>query len=194
MTDGHLDEAAWERLAANEVSALERDRYFDHVTACDDCTRVWRGILALKAEAEALGLIEPTAVQPLWRRHLAPLAMAAALVLVVGAVLVVRQPVTQVDTVRSGAQLPVINGLMMAYSPAYVPTFVWPPVMLATQYRVEVFSEDGRPIWSREQAAPPMPWPSDVATAKGAYRWRVEAIRSGTVIARSQLTAMELTR
>jgi len=195
MADGHLDDAAWERLAANEASDLERDRYFDHVTACAECTLVWRGILTLKSEAEAQGLIAPgSRERSWWRAQMVPLAMAAALILVVGGVFLSRRPASDVSTVRSADQLPAIDGLMMAYNPEFVPTFVWPPVMSATLYRVEVFLEDGRPVWSREQTAPPMPWPSDVATAKGAYRWRVEALKGGAVIARSRLAPMELTR
>jgi hypothetical protein len=71
---------------------------------------------------------------------------------------------------------------------------VWTPLSEATRYRVEVFSEDGRPIWTREVTVPIVQWPADVARARGAYRWRVDAMSGADVIARSRLTVLELSR
>lgn len=195
MVDGHLDDAAWERLATNEVSDLERDRYFDHVTSCAKCSVVWRGILELRKDAIAQGLIPAEAsVRTGWQSRYLPLAIAATVLLAVGGLYINTRPASPPGTLRSVEGIAEIEGVMMAYNPEYVPTFVWPPVVSATQYRVEVFSEDGRPVWSRIQTAPPLPWPADVTTAKGTYRWRVEALKGDAVVARSRLTAMELTR
>lgn len=192
---GHLTEAAWDRLVSGDAGDAERAELFDHVLACERCSTIWRGVLALQQDAAAQGLVAP-AVQPRasWRSPAVALAIAATLILAVGSVFIIRRPAPVADTVRSGDQLATIDGLMMAYDRDYVPTFVWPPVISATQYRVEVFSADGKPVWSRTQAAPPLPWPADVTAAKGAYRWRVEALKGDTVIARSRLTAMELTK
>jgi hypothetical protein len=192
---GHLDEASWDRLAANELDQAARDVAFDHIVACDRCSMIWKGILALTAEAETLGLIPREGqARPFWRSPIVTLAIAATLVIVIGGAYLTRTPPPAPDTVRSSGTLAPIEGLMMAYDPNSVPAFVWPPVAAATSYRVEVFSEDGRPIWTADVAAPPTRWPGDVARAKGAYRWRVEAMNGEQSIARSRLMPMELTR
>jgi hypothetical protein len=87
-----------------------------------------------------------------------------------------------------------VEGLMMAYAADGVPTLVWTPMPDATRYRVEVFTDDGRPVWDRETAAPPFGWPADEPRVKGAYRWRVEALNGDVVLARSRFTPMELSR
>ena len=193
---GHLDEATWERIASEEIDPPARDGAFDHVIECAECSRVWRGILALKSEAETQGLMAPAAAPstPLWRSRYVPLAIAATLVIAVAGVMLTRQPAPESGTVRSATSIAAIEGLMMAYDPAGVPTLVWPPMAAATRYRVDVFSEDGRPIWSAEVAEPPARWPDNAPRVKGPYRWRVEALDGDTVIARSQLTLMEIRR
>ena len=159
-------------------------------------SRVWRGILTLKSEAETQGLIAPaaTAPSPVWRPRLVPLAAAAALVIAVAGLVISRAPSPDADAVRGEAALPSIDGLMMARDPDGVPTFVWPPFATAERYRVEVYSEDGRPVWSGEVGTPPARWPADVPRATGAYRWRVEAVSGGAVVARSRLTAVGIVR
>jgi hypothetical protein len=192
---GHLDEATWDRLAGNEIEQAARDEAFDHIVSCDRCSTIWKGVLALAAEAETERLIPREGqARPFWRTPIVTLAIAATLVIAIGGLFLMRSPAPAPDTVRSNGTLAPIEGLMMAYDPNSVPAFVWPPVPAATNYRVEVFSEDGRPIWSADVAAPPTRWPGDVARAKGAYRWRVEAMTGDQSIARSRLTPMELTR
>jgi hypothetical protein len=192
---GHLDDATWDRLAANEIDQAARDQAFDHIVSCDRCSMIWKGVLALTADAEAQGLIPREGqARPFWRSPIVTLAVAATLVVAIGGVFLMRAPAPAPDTVRSSGTLAPIDGLMMAYDPNGVPTLVWPPVAAATSYRVEMFSEDGRPIWSADVPAPPTRWPGDVARAKGAYRWRVEAMTGEQSIARSRLTPMELTR
>jgi hypothetical protein len=86
---GHLDEAAWDRLAAREAGQPERDRLFDHIASCDECARIWRGVLALQEGAEADGLLERQApARAGWMRSpLVGLAIAATLAIVTGTVL-----------------------------------------------------------------------------------------------------------
>jgi hypothetical protein len=192
--EGHVDEQTWDRIVGEEIDPAARDAAFDHVIQCEDCSRVWRGILTLRSEAETQGLIAPAAPAraPFWRSRLIPLAAAAALVLAVAGLLISRAP--SPDAVRSAGALPPIDGLMMAIDPEGVPTFVWPPFATAERYRIEVFSEDGRPVWNGEVGAPPARWPADVPRAKGSYRWRVEAVSGDVAVARSRLTPMGLVR
>lgn len=195
----HLDEAAWERLATNELTESERDGLLRHVMACADCSEIWKALLALRHDAAAEGLI-PATVQtrrPLWRSPFIPLALAATAILAVSGVLVVRQPApgTATATVRSGGALAAVEGLMVADTSDGVPAFVWTPVPEATHYKIEVFFEDGRPHWTNDAVgAPPTRWPADVSRSKGAYRWRVEAHGANGAVARSRLMVMELSR
>jgi len=191
----HLDEAAWERLATNELAEAERDALLGHVFACAECSEVWKGVLALNRDAEDEGLIErqDRAPRSLWRSRFMPLALAATVVLAVGGVLMIRQP-APTETARGTATLAAVDGLMMAYSTQNIPMFVWTPVPEATGYRIELFTEDGRPYWSAEVTAPPTPWPAELPRVKGAYRWRVEAIGSGGPVARSRLMPLEIAR
>src|SRR5690349_3854619 len=132
----HLDEATWDRLASDAIDPSARDHAFDHVVECAHCSQVWRGILALKSEAETQGLI-PAAPSspPLWRSRYMALAIAATLVIAVGGVLLTRRPVPESGTVRSTSEVKTIEGMMMAYDSAGVPTLVWPPAFAATSYR-----------------------------------------------------------
>ena len=192
---GHLDEATWDRIAGGEIDPSARDQAFDHVVECAACSRVWRGILALKSEAETQGLIAAD-VPPatLWRSRYMPLAIAATLVLAAAGVMLTRQPAPESETVRSTSALPAIDGLMSASDADGAPVFIWTPVAGATRYRVEIFSDDGRPLWSGEMTAPPMRWPEALPKTKGAYRWRVEALGDESAVARSRLTPLEIAR
>lgn len=190
---GHLDEATWDRIVAGEIDPAGRDTAFDHVVSCERCARVWRGVLALKSEAESQGLIAREVPATSWRARLWPAAAAAAVLLAISGVMVMRQPRVD-DPTRSASALATVEGLMMAYAADGVPTLVWTPVPDATRYHVEVFTDDGRPVWDREIATPPLGWPGDEPRVKGSYRWRVEASQGDRVLARSRLTPLELSR
>ena len=71
---------------------------------------------------------------------------------------------------------------------------IWTPVPTASTYRLEIFTEDGQPLWTGNVSTPPVRWPNELARTKGAYRWRVEAQNSDGAIARSPLALLELTR
>ena len=98
----HLDEAAWERLATNELAEAERDALLGHVFACAECSEVWKGVLALNRDAEDEGLIarQDRAPRSLWRSRFVPLALAATVVLAVGGVFLTRQPAPITETAR----------------------------------------------------------------------------------------------
>lgn len=194
----HPDEATWDRLAHEEIAAPERDALFDHITACESCSLVWRGILTLRSEAQAQGLIPQDApARTAWLRSPAVyLAVAATLVAVISGVVLNRQTVADLSGDRSAMRS---NGAVAvedssASTVGGVTTFNWAPVTGATSYRVSVFSNDGLPVWTREVEAPPLAWPADVARAEGLYRWRVEALADGTVRATSRLSILEAPR
>lgn len=195
-SSAHLDDAAWELLVESKPGGPEREALLAHVLACTECSEIWKSLLKLKREAEAEGLIaaEQPSVRSSWRGRIVPLALAATLILAATGLLLTRRPVTNVESVRGTLALSPIEGLMMAYSGEGVPTLVWTPVPEATRYRIEIFSEDGRPLSSKEVAAPPSPWPADLPRTKGTYRWRVEALGADGAVARSRLTLLEISR
>jgi hypothetical protein len=46
-----LDDATWERLAARELTAFERERALEHVTTCAACRTIYRSLRTLDLEA-----------------------------------------------------------------------------------------------------------------------------------------------
>ena len=98
------------------------------------------------------------------------------------------------DTTLRGGTLTAVEQLTATTMADGVPAFSWTPLAAATNYRVAVFSEDGRPVWTREIVAPPTRWPADVLRNPGSYRWRIEALNAGAVIARSRLAELEVAR
>lgn len=194
----HPDEATWDRLAHGEIAAPERDVLFDHITACDSCSRIWRGILTLRSEAQDQGLIpRDVPARASWLRSPAVyLAIAATLVAVVSGVLLNRQTVADLSgensAMRSSGAV-AVDGLSASTTDGAT-TLTWTPLTGATGYRVSMFSEDGVPVWMRTVAAPPVAWPPDVARPSGVYRWRVEALGDGTVRATSRLSVLEVAR
>ena len=85
----HLDDATWERLASGELGAGARTAAFDHIVACGECARIWKGLERLREDAEADGLIAPQmpVARRVWMRSpIVGLAIAASLILAVAAV------------------------------------------------------------------------------------------------------------
>src|SRR5262249_10469441 len=72
--------------------------------------------------------------------------------------------------------------------------FAWRTIPGGDAYRVRLFHDDGRLVWtSAEVAAPPLAWPAEAATPPGAYYWKVEALAAGRPIAESRLVDFTLT-
>src|SRR5207244_768298 len=51
----HLTEEAWDGLADGTLSASARDAAQEHVTRCEACAMVYRGIILFERESRALG-------------------------------------------------------------------------------------------------------------------------------------------
>ena len=191
----HPDEATWERLATGELGAAERAEAFDHITGCERCSQIWRGLLMLQSEAQAQGLIpRATPARTGWQRSpVFALALAATLVVVIGGIMLSRRTADDPNQLR-GSAAAAVEQLTATNGADSVPTFAWTPTPGATRYRIDVFTIDGRPQWTREVDAPPVRWPADEPRTVGSYRWRVEALNSGAVLARSRLTEIEVAR
>ena len=89
----HPDDAAWERLACGESTAVEREATMDHVSACGSCAALYRSVVRLHAEARRFDadvpdLVPPPAVASGWLGWwgLVPVVLIAALVVIAIAV------------------------------------------------------------------------------------------------------------
>jgi hypothetical protein len=190
----HIDDVTFERLAIDDITGEDRARLFDHITACPDCARVWRGLIALREGAQLEGLIPPTAAHRSgwWRSPVVQLSLAATLVVIIGGVAYNRRVVDS-TTLRS-SDVTAVSGLSAAAGVNGMPMFSWSPVLAATGYRVGVFTEDGQVVWTRDVATPPLSWPAETPRVAGAYRWQVDALAGNAVIARSPLAGLEIER
>lgn len=177
------------RYVAGELSEDEREAFELHFLECTDCLALMQALAELPA---VLREPQQPAAAPArrWRPiGLAALAAAAVFALWLGP----RRGSDDPSALRGGAHvavelLPATTGVDGGR------TFAWTPLAAATSYRVELFSEDGRPVWTREVGAPPARWPADVPRTAGRYRWRVEALAAGAVVARSRLADVEIAR
>jgi hypothetical protein len=132
---GHVDAAAWERIASGEIDPADRDAAFDHVVQCEACSRVWRGLLDLKSEAEAQGLMPGAPATSSWfRSPVAALAVAAS-VIVVSGLIVLRQsqraPVTQVESAAPAATSPAPPAFLQAFPLSRADVHIAPEEALA---------------------------------------------------------------
>jgi len=103
----HPDEDLWVALAAGTTTPDARAEAFDHILRCRACTTTWRGIEALREDAEAAGLLPRPSTA--WMARLSSpavrYALAAALVVAVGGALVMRpgEEATPVDAPTNGS-------------------------------------------------------------------------------------------
>ena len=69
------------------------------------------------------------------------------------------------------------------------------PFPVSGQGEIAITAEGGtRPVWAREVEAPSARWPDDVPRSAGRYRWKVDAMVTGVVTARSRLAELEVSR
>lgn len=192
----HLSDDTLERLAMGELPAAARADAAAHAARCPACAALCRGVLAVEDEARGRGLDGVPAPRPARARRA---ALAAAAVAVAAAAAVILWLAVRDD---GAARTPALRGDAPAVIEVLAPTgavtppveLAWRPVAGAARYRVEVFTVDGRPVWSREVAAPRVAWPADVpAPAPGAeLRWRVEARDGDAVRAASPVKPLRI--
>jgi hypothetical protein len=182
----HVADDTWEQLAMGELDPAARAGALRHAMACPRCRAIYRGVRALGDGARAQGLVPPPRRSP-FRAWLVGAGVAAAAAAAV-AVIWVRDPDRGARTTRgdgSAAEIVVDAARTRAGDP-----LTWSAIAGAAEYRVEVFSGDGRPAWHGRAPAPAIAWP---ALAPGAYRIRIEAVAGdGRSLARSRLVAVEV--
>lgn len=164
------------------VAAAAGDVTSPHVLVCPRC----------REEIAQLRDINADLVRT--RRRWLPVAVAvlAASVAFVAFLVAPRRPAENPVALRGSG--PGVVDLLPVSRVNDVATFAWTPVSGATRYRVSVFFEDGRTVWSREAGAPPLQWPDEVARPAGSYRWSVEALAGRVLVARSRLADFQVAR
>ena len=181
----HPDEVAWVRLASAEMPASEREALLDHVVRCEECTRTYRGLRMLAADARAFdpsvpafGPVPQPASRPRW------LAVGALAVAATVAFLLVRPPTSpmvapapvatsDVRSVGVSAPVPLRPLGQVADRPG---SFHWRPVPDARAYRVRLLDAQGDVVWtSAEVGQPSVELPAEVPLAPGRHYWQVTA-------------------
>ncbi|MEO8700484.1 MAG: hypothetical protein ABI867_10590 [Kofleriaceae bacterium] len=183
---GHLDDTTFERLAMRELDGAARAQALAHITGCPRCAAIQRTLLDVEAGAREARLAGVPVTRPrrawLWT---AGAAVAAAAVLVVW---FARRP-TEIPVVRGGSAAIV---LAAPSGDVHAPVeLTWEPTG-ATGYRASVFDADGRVVWTRDVAAPPVRWPAEVPATAASYRWKVEALDGSAVVEESPLGAFRI--
>ena len=183
----HPSEETWVRLAADDLSPLDRIAAFDHIISCARCADTYRALSALRHEAAAID--ERVAVarpRPIAAR--VPrgwmLAAAAAAVLAVSLPLLLGRG--EPDGNRS-ASPDTIAGLSAEREAGGGIRFRWNAHAGADRYRVIVRSEEGVPVWRSEPTGA-----ADTSAAPGTLRsgtwfWEVEGLKGEEVTVRSPL-------
>jgi len=195
----HPDEAAWERFAAGELAAAERDALLDHALQCGACAQALRAVQELATTlGRELDMHPPAARSERSSARWLPLALAAGLaaVLVGGGWMFVRTRASEPSVTRGDAGLPSLVVLAPRASATTIPRFQWRARPDAQIYRVHVYGEDGVAFGQVATTAAPAVAGTAVARAwpPGRYAWRVEALRDGIVVASSPLVDFELRR
>ena len=161
-----------------EAVRLER---LDHVMSCPFCREEFELLRTVRGAAVELTISTRT------------LALAASVVLVLGAALVWRLGGRVADTPRGGAEPIVLHSPADGATLPGAPTFVWRPVADAHRYRVELLRPDGTMVWKTELSdttgAPPDP---SLLEPGIEYRWLVEVEASGGVVERSEMHRFSL--
>jgi hypothetical protein len=159
----------------------------DHVMSCAEC----RSEFDLLRSVELAGA-QTGAAAGRGRRWLAPLALAASVLLavVIGRSLLPGAPEDEI--VRSGAEDRVVLHAPPAEAPTGSPVlFAWHPIAGASRYRLEVMNPAGEVVLEAETADTAILMRSAADLAAGDYQWWVGATAPGAV--RSGLRALRLT-
>jgi hypothetical protein len=183
----HVDEETWVRLASAEMPEGEREAVLDHVVRCEECTRIYRGLRMLAAEARpfdsSVPAFEPVP-QPVtrwrWRAAGALGAVAAAVVFLLlrpptspNAVAPAQLGTSDLRSAGVSAPVPLRPLGQVAERPG---SFHWRPLPDARAYRVRLLDAQGEVVWtSPEVVEPSAELPPAVPLRRGRHYWQVLA-------------------
>jgi hypothetical protein len=180
-------------LVRREGSEEERLATLDHVMSCAACHREYEWLAAVdRAVVEA----EPAAAARRSWEFLRPLALAASVLVAVGAVLVVRRMVTQgPEPIRGNGVDIVLVAPAEEVSAAHPIAFVWRPLAGVRRYVIEVQRADGSVAFTETTAdtALTLREPSGVLP-ESEYRWWVRELTDGSEPRASSYRTLRLRR
>ncbi|MGE0442012.1 MAG: hypothetical protein AB7S39_16105 [Gemmatimonadales bacterium] len=173
-----------EALAAGRLPEPEAMALLDRVMADD----------RLRAEFELLRSVHEAAVQAPSRRWVAPVVLAATVVVAVGGAILTRPRGGDPPRVRSGGVVAV--ALLAPAEDASLPrpvVLTWRPVADAVRYGVEVLDEAGTVVFTGTTRDTLVALPDSVLAGGARYRWLVSAT-TPLVVVRAAPRSFSVTR
>jgi hypothetical protein len=162
-------------LLQREGTEDERMATLEHVMSCPACHREYEWLAAVDQAAVQAGSAASPA-RPWWRS--APLALAASLLLVVGAGVLARAPWRAGgERIRGEAGDVALIAPAAGATVAGAPTFAWHALPEASAYVIELQRADGHVVRSDTTADTTLALP---APAPDQYRWWVREVTDGS--------------
>jgi hypothetical protein len=163
------------RLIRRQGAESDRLAALDHVMSCPACHREFD---LLRAVESAGRRITGDPVRSIGRR-LAPFALAASLLLVVGVGLLVRQQ-SSGDTVRGGGAPLTLVSPETDVPPGRPITFVWRPLPGVNRYELEVLGQNGKAVFSEVTRDSTLTWSAGELRPGMTYQWWVRDLTPGS--------------
>jgi hypothetical protein len=164
-------------LLRREGPEEQRLETLDHVMGCGACRPEFELLRSIEqaGTGEAGAERARPALLGMSRRFLAPLAVAASLILVVAVGQRLRSPVAP-DVERGRIDGVTLLGPPAEIAPGMPTTFAWKPVAGASSYVLEVLDENGHVVWGATTSQTSVTMSDPLVTAPGkTYRWWVRA-------------------
>ena len=193
----HLDDAMWERLACEELTPFERERALAHVTACEECGSIYRGLAEMRREAAAFdpavaAIKMPAAAgaepRPWWYSPWLAGSLATAAIVVWAVTIGPMRPATDYSGDVARTNKSAVTLLSPKEGAGFDRVVAWQAVSGATSYRIVGFTQEGtRAFEVRDVRETTLTLAPDVVLAPGRYFLQVTALRDGEAIAESPL-------
>jgi hypothetical protein len=145
--------------------------------ACPECRRELDLLRAIDKAGER---VAPSLLGKEYWRRLAPLALAASVLMAVGIGLGIRRTP---DVPRGGSDALVLLAPRTEVDPARPVTFVWKPVPGAQRYRLEILDGHEAVAFSAETADTTLMLPGSRLQPNTEYRWWVRDLTPGAQLA-----------
>ena len=181
-------------LVRSEGPEADRLGTLDHVMACAACHREYQWLTAVDQAAGQTEQKTGAAIARPWWRRAAPLALAASVLLAVGAVLVQhRLGRPAAAELERGTTGDVILLTPPANATVGVPlSFAWRPVPGASAYVLEVLSRDGTIAFADTTSDTTLSLTAGLRLAGTDYRWWVRAMGDVAELTTSPLRGLRL--
>jgi hypothetical protein len=162
-------------LVRREGAESDRLATLDHVMGCPACQREFDLLRAVESSGRRITAQRP--VRSIGRR-LAPLALAASLLLAVGVGLLVRNR-SAGDTVRGGGGQLTLLSPETEVTPGQPITFSWRSLAGVNRYQIEVLDQNGTAIFSQVTRDTTIIWRARLPAGKQ-YQWWVRDLTPGS--------------